>query len=153
MKQGVQAFHRTVDEKVADLGLTSLQWAPLVLLDKGSAATAAQLARCHNVDTSTMTRMLDRLEKKNLITRQRNVSDRRVVDIELTAEGRRLAQEIPRLIAESLNQHLCGFSREEFDTFLCLLHRFITGERQPDPCADDAGGINYALSKKGDDKK
>ncbi|MDR2838326.1 MAG: MarR family transcriptional regulator [Azonexus sp.] len=132
MKQGVQAFHRTVDEKVADLGLTSLQWGPLVLLANGKASTAAQLSRCHNVDTSTMTRMLDRLENKKLITRQRNASDRRVVDIELTEEGHRLAQKIPHIITESLNQHLRGFSREEFDLFQTLLRRFAEGERKGD---------------------
>jgi DNA-binding MarR family transcriptional regulator len=128
MKNGVQAFHRTVDEKVAGLGLTPLQWAPLVLLASGKASTAAELARCNNVDTSTMTRMLDRLENKNLVTRKRNTTDRRVLDIELTEAGRRLAQKIPDIIAESLNQHLRGFTREEFDTLLTLIRRFNDGE-------------------------
>lgn len=131
MKNGVQAFHRTVDEKVAGFDLTSLQWAPLVLLASGKASTAAELARCNNVDTSTMTRMLDRLENKSLIIRKRNTADRRVLDIKLTAEGRRLAEKIPAIIAESLNQHLRGFSREEFDTLLILLRRFNAGEQKP----------------------
>lgn len=130
LKYGVQAFHRTVDEKVAELGLTSLQWGPLVLLAHGKASTAAELSRCNNVDTSTMTRMLDRLENKGLVTRTRNSSDRRVFNIELTQEGRRLAERIPHLIAESLNQHLRGFSREEFETLQSLLRRFIEGEKK-----------------------
>lgn len=131
LKYSVQAFHRTVDAKVAGLGLTSMQWGPLVLLASGKASTAAELSRCNNVDTSTMTRMLDRLESKGLVTRTRNSSDRRVFDLGLTEEGRRLAEKIPHLIAESLNQHLRGFSREEFDTMQTLLQRFIAGENPP----------------------
>lgn len=129
IKYAMSAFHRTVDAKVTDYDLTSMQWAPLLLLASGKASTAAELARCNNVDTSTMTRMLDRLESKGLLTRKRNSADRRVFDIELTEEGNRLAQKIPFLIAESLNQHLHGFSREEFDMLESLLRRFIEAEK------------------------
>jgi DNA-binding MarR family transcriptional regulator len=125
IKHAMYAFHRTVDEKVTSLGLTSMQWGPLVLLASGKAATAAELARCNGVDTSTMTRMLDRLESKGLLTRTRSAADRRILDIALTDEGRRLAEKVPFLIAESLNQHLQGFSREEFETLHTLLHRFM----------------------------
>jgi DNA-binding MarR family transcriptional regulator len=129
IKYAVQAFHRTVDAKVVEYDLTSMQWAPLLLLASGRASTAAELARCNNVDTSTMTRMLDRLESKGLITRKRNSNDRRVFDLDLTDEGRRLAQKIPFLIAESLNQHLQGFTREEFEIMEKLLQRFIAAEK------------------------
>lgn len=132
IKHAMHAFHRTIDEKVADMDLTSMQWAPLVLLAHGRATTAAELSRCNGVETSTMTRMLDRLESKGLVTRKRNSNDRRVFDIELTEEGRRLAQKIPYLIAEGLNQHLKGFSREEFETLQALLNRFIAGEQKSD---------------------
>lgn len=129
IKHAMHAFHRTVDAKVADMDLTSMQWAPLLLLASGKASTAAELSRCNNVDTSTMTRMLDRLENKGLVTRKRNSNDRRVFDIELTEEGRRLAEKIPQLIADSLNQHLRGFTREEFETLSSLLKRFTAGEK------------------------
>lgn len=130
IKQAMHAFHRTIDEKVADLGLTSMQWAPLLLLASGKATTAAELSRCNGVDTSTMTRMLDRLESKGLVTRERNSTDRRVFDIRLTEEGRRFSEKIPYLIAEGLNQHLKGFSREEFEALESLLRRFISNEKK-----------------------
>jgi DNA-binding MarR family transcriptional regulator len=130
IKYAMHAFHRTIDEKVADLGLTSMQWGPLVLLAHGKATTAAELSRCNGVDTSTMTRMLDRLESKGLVTRKRSNTDRRVFDIALTEEGRRLAEKIPHLIAEGLNQHLKGFSQEEFETLKSLLTRFVENEQK-----------------------
>ena len=124
IRQAQLALHRTIDSKMAALDLTAMQWGPLLLIGHGKARTAADLSRCGGVETSTMTRMLDRLESKGLIIRKRSESDRRVIFLELTDEGKRLVSEVPNLLAESLNQHLCGFNQQELDTLKSLLKRF-----------------------------
>ena len=68
------------------------QWVPLHKLHMGTATTVAELARECQLDTGAMTRLLDRLEAKGLCRRVRSVSDRRVVNIELTDEGRAAAR-------------------------------------------------------------
>lgn len=123
IKQAQIALHRTMDSKMAVLDLTAMQWVPLVLLAYGKGRTAAELSRCNGVETSTMTRMLDRLEAKGLVIRKRCESDRRVIFLELTEEGRQLVAKVPYLIAESLNHHLRGFSQQEVDTLKALLRR------------------------------
>src|SRR5450830_1831750 len=65
IKHAYLALNRTIDTKMAEMDLTALQWAPLLLLAHGKARTAAELSRCTGVETSTMTRMLDRLESKD----------------------------------------------------------------------------------------
>lgn len=125
IKQAQMALQRTIDGKMATLDLTAMQWRPLMLLAYGKARTAAELSRCSDVETSTMTRMLDRLEAKGLLTRTRSDSDRRIIFIELTDEGRRLAADVPYLIAESFNHHLRGFSQPELDTMKALLRRIV----------------------------
>lgn len=125
IKQTQMALHRTIDSKMATLDLTAMQWRPLMLLAYGKARTAAELSRCSDVETSTMTRMLDRLEAKGLLSRTRSDSDRRIIFIELTEEGRRLVAEVPYLIAESFNHHLRGFSQQELDTLKSLLRRIV----------------------------
>lgn len=79
IKHAQVALHRTIDAKMTALDLTALQWAPLMLLVYGKGRTAAELSRCSGVETSTMTRMLDPLETKELIKRERSNSDRRVI--------------------------------------------------------------------------
>lgn len=123
IRQAQIAMHRTIDSKVADLDLTAMQWIPLLMLAHGKARTAAELSRCSGADTSTVTRMLDRLEAKGLIQRKRSETDRRIIFLELTEEGQRMATLIPPLIADSLNQHLRGFNQQEFDTFKSMLRR------------------------------
>lgn len=75
-----------------------------------------------------MTRMLDRLEAKGLVARKRSETDRRVINLELTKDGKRLVAKVPYLLAESMNQHLSGFSRDELDSFKSMLRRFASNE-------------------------
>lgn len=123
IRQAQLALHRTIDSKMAELDLTAMQWVPLLMLAKQKAQTAAELSRCLGVDTSTMTRMLDRLEAKGLLVRKRSMEDRRVIFLALTEEGRALSGRIPHAMAASLNQHLRGFSREELDELKRLLRK------------------------------
>jgi DNA-binding MarR family transcriptional regulator len=123
IKRVHQSLLRSIDERMQTYDLTAMQWGPLFLVAKGYD-TVAGCARLSNSDASSMTRMLDRLETKGLIRRIRSAADRRVVNIELTDAGRKLADIIPRELAHVLNHHLRGFSNEEYETLKNLLRRF-----------------------------
>lgn len=125
IKQAHLALHRTIDSNMSALDLTAMQWGPLMLLAYGKANTAAEMSRCGGVETSTMTRMLDRLEAKGLLVRKRSESDRRIIYLELTEAGQQLVAKVPDLLASSLNKHLRGFNAEEVATVKSLLRRII----------------------------
>jgi len=72
-----------------------------------------------------MTRTLDRLEAKGLCKRVRSETDRRVVNIEITAAGTRAASDIPEILSGVQNAHLSGFSSEEFQTLRDYLRRIL----------------------------
>ena len=65
--------------------------APLQRLLLDQTGTVAALARLCQLDAGGMTRLLDRLETKGLVRRERSQEDRRVVNLELTDEGRAAA--------------------------------------------------------------
>ena len=133
IKRAHQSLLRSVDERMQAYDLTAMQWGPLFLVAKGYD-TVAGCARLSNSDSSSMTRMLDRLETKGLIRRIRSATDRRVVNIELTEAGRKLADIIPRELAHVLQQHLRGFSIDEYETLKNLLRRFEqNGDVPSDP--------------------
>ena len=113
---------RSVDTRMQSLELTAMQWEPLLMLALGRADTVAALARECNVDCGAMTRMLDRLEQKQLLQRQRSESDRRVVHLALTEKGRDAADEIPQVVREELQRHMAGFSPVE----CALLNKLLT---------------------------
>lgn len=120
-----QTVGRELDHRMIDLGLTDAQWKPLLMLHQGECSTAADLSRiaCH--DTGAVTRLLDRLEAKGLIRRVRSAEDRRVVNLELTEAGGKIAAEVPKIIVGLANQVLTGFSPDEFEKFKNLLGRAL----------------------------
>ena len=67
--------------------MTPPQWAVLNTIFYGNGDTPAEIADYIGVDRSAVTRLVDRLEKKGLVTRKLNTSDHRSVNVELTAQG------------------------------------------------------------------
>ena len=117
------------DKRLAQHGLTSAQWGPLMRLRTLDGSTVAELARWLQVDAGAMTRLLDRLEKKGLCKRVRSTEDRRVVRVELTPAGESAIAEVPAVLAEVMNAHLAGFSRTEWKTLQGYLQRMVqTGD-------------------------
>jgi DNA-binding MarR family transcriptional regulator len=86
-------------------------------------------------DTGSMTRILDRLEEKGLLRRERSPDDRRVVLLRVAPAGR---AQLPRLRAVGsrvLAAHLAGFSAAEVEALQRLLGRMIDNGR-PDQGED-----------------
>lgn len=114
---------RLADQRMSVHGLTSAQWKPLWMLETGKGSTAQELTCLMNSDAGATTRMLDRLEAKGLITRERSADDRRVVQLKLTDAGREAVRDVPYVLAELNNQALRGFTRAEFEQFKDYLLR------------------------------
>ena len=91
---------------------------------------AAELARDCFLDTSAMTRLLDRLEAKGYCTRTRSSVDRRVVQLELTEAGRAAARDIPQVLSGVQNTYLRGFSDAEWHTLKGYLQRVLANASQ-----------------------
>lgn len=120
----------SIDRQIAERDISHDQWGILLLLAKGHGETAADLARVMACDTGSMTRMIDRLEAKGFVSRQRCEQDRRVVWLELTVAGREIARKVTSVVVDVLNQHLRGFSAEELETFKGFLRRMLVNREQ-----------------------
>lgn len=132
LKRTTASLTRMIDQGVVPLGLTAMQWKPLVMICHGNLNTPAELSRKTMIDTGAMTRTLDRLESKGFLTRHRCEEDRRVVKLELTDSGRHVADGILPIVADSVNAHLEGFSHDEVMLLLDFLHRMIANGANPD---------------------
>lgn len=95
---------RLLDKHLVDEDVTAAQFKVLILLQMTEVDSPAELCRCLALDSGAMTRMLDRLEQKDFITRGRCDEDRRQVRLMLTAEGQRLAGRLPQIGAEAMNE-------------------------------------------------
>jgi DNA-binding MarR family transcriptional regulator len=121
----LHAFADHYEPLFAPFDITYPQWTILMLLYADMARTSADMARqmCH--DAGAMTRLVDQLEKRSLLTRVRDTADRRVVNLVLTAEGHALADSLKGRVVDFLNVALADFSKEELATWLTLTMRMI----------------------------
>jgi DNA-binding MarR family transcriptional regulator len=125
IKQVFASLVRRIDERMQPLELTAMQWEPVLLLSLKRADTVAALARESQVDCGAMTRMLDRLEEKQLLRRRRSEADRRVVHLELSVKGQKVARAILPVVLEELQIHLRDFRRDEQLMLIELLSRML----------------------------
>ncbi len=114
-----------IEQEMASLDITHAQASCLMMLARGTAATVTDLGRELNTDVGSVTRLLNRMEKRGLIVRQRRDDDRRVVDLSLTEEGRTLAGQLPPLFCNVLRHHFRNFSAEEIEILRAMLKRVI----------------------------
>lgn len=125
MHRVVQAMRRQIDQRMAALGLTAAQWAPLWRIRLDGPIGARELAQAIGVDAGAMTRLVDRLVAKGLVQRVRAADDRRSVRLTLTAAGEAVAARLPAELAAVNNACLRGFDEAEWQQLRGLLQRML----------------------------
>jgi DNA-binding MarR family transcriptional regulator len=125
IKMVMSSLLRRVDQNMQPLELTGMQWEPVMMLWLKRADTVAGLARVSQMGFASMSRMLDRLEEKDLLRRERSATDRRVVHLHLTSKGKKVANKIWPIVVEGMHVHLEGFKKEELAQFSDFLGRML----------------------------
>ena len=82
------------------VGLTVPQILIMQTVDVTDSLPVSEIARRVSLSQATVTSILDRLEKKDFIRRDRNHSDRRIVSISLTPSGKNQIDNAPDLLQE-----------------------------------------------------
>ena len=114
-----------LDAELQPFGMTAMQFAILKNVAEGAAETAADLCRLLHYDNGSMTRLLDRLEQKGLIRRERSKDDRRVVSLRITGAGRTVLPRLRDSAARVIERMLNGFSAAEVNDLRVSLGRMI----------------------------
>ena len=105
------------------LGLANGQELLLLQLWDRDGCSQTDLVDRLGIDPSTVTKMLQRLERGGWVRRTRSGGDRRVTVVSLTAAGRRLQGDVTRLWGELEHETVKRLSADERATLLGLLHK------------------------------
>ncbi|MFG3224122.1 MarR family winged helix-turn-helix transcriptional regulator [Kitasatospora sp. NPDC048194] len=124
--------HGRFERQLAEHGVTVSQWAVLITVHRGDATTTREVARYIDIDVGAVSRLVDRLIAKGLMSREADPGSRRILRLTLTDAGRDLA---PRLaeIADRNDAHF--FAHLDPDQRLQLEKwiRHLVGEAHPEP--------------------
>ncbi|MGH2585059.1 MAG: MarR family winged helix-turn-helix transcriptional regulator [Dehalococcoidia bacterium] len=116
---------RRLSSKLAGYSVTPPQWGVLVALWEQDGLSLSELAKRSFFDGPTMTGIVDRLEKANLVERRRDSADRRVISVYLTEEGHNLQARLPVLSEEANREATIGLAPQDVSHFVETLRRII----------------------------
>lgn len=127
---------RLLDKHLAHLDITAAQFKVLFFVGHDRANTPAELCRELSIDSGSMTRMLDRLARKELLVRQPCQNDRRSVRLHLSPAGQAVNDQAPQIAAAAMNELVGGLSREELSTLTGLLDKILRSHGAATSCAE-----------------
>ncbi|MGO9782346.1 MAG: MarR family winged helix-turn-helix transcriptional regulator [Streptosporangiaceae bacterium] len=124
-------------EYLRPLGLYPGQELLLLQLAEGERRSQRELVDALGIDHSTVTKMLQRLERAGVVARQQSANDRRVVLVQLTEEGCVHRRAVEQMWARMEAAASGGLSEEQHAQLLELLRRVEgcldqLGQRSPD---------------------
>ncbi|MFJ3484334.1 MarR family winged helix-turn-helix transcriptional regulator [Pseudomonas sp. NPDC090202] len=123
--------NRILDKHLEPYDLTAQQFKVLVIVALYGAETPADLCRSLCLDSGSMTRMLDRLEQKDLLMRTRSESDRRQVKLVLTESGQALSDLLPQIGAKAMNEMVGVLEDGELAMLEKLLTKVLVAAADP----------------------
>ncbi len=111
------AIARRLQKKfnTAGLNLTIEQWSVLYHLWKQEGISQQELCNATFRDKPSITRLVDNLEKQNLVKRVPSETDRRINLIYLTKQAQKLQEESMLLAEETLNEALETVPADKID--------------------------------------
>lgn len=111
------AIARRLQKKfnASGLNLTIEQWSVLYHLWKADGKSQQELCNATFRDKPSITRLVDNLEKLNLVKRVPDESDRRINKIYVTKEAKKLQEQTMQLAEETLNEALEGVPAEQIN--------------------------------------
>lgn len=124
-----RAHHRQVDvfdRYTAAFEISGREYAVMLLLEAHERLWQSQIAEALNLDRTTVTYLVDALEKRGWAGRNRDPADRRAHVVGLTSSGQQALAEIQPAVADAKSEMLAPLSEAEQDQLRDLLTRLIS---------------------------
>ncbi len=113
-----------------DMKFSKTEILSLLFIDKRGDITMTELAEYLNTPMSTANGIVERLVKKGYVSRSRSDTDRRIVVVCLTPEGRQLLAGFHALITDYINMALEVLSEEEASALIGIVLKITRGLRE-----------------------
>ncbi|HHP7244388.1 MAG TPA: MarR family winged helix-turn-helix transcriptional regulator [Elainellaceae cyanobacterium] len=120
-----QLMYRDFLERLEPYGLTPFHYLVLCCLWEEDGLSTSGIADKLKQLGATLTGVVDRMEDRNLVYRERDPSDRRIIRIWLTEEGKQLMHVLPAIGAKTIDKATDGIPEAQHEAVLRLLDQII----------------------------
>lgn len=115
-----------LQKTLKDYDITTEQWAILCRLYISEGCNQKKIANKCLKDKAALTRILDLLEKKELVRREISPNDGREFLVSITDKGRSLYNEVLPKVIETTQNNMALFSEQEINQLKYLLNKLIS---------------------------
>ena len=112
--------------QAAGFDVTPEQWGILCALWEKEGRSQSELAEITIKDTANITRMIDVMENKGLVFREKDPFDRRTYKIFLTKQGQELQNQLVPVVQGFVERALSCFGRAERDNLMRMMNKLYT---------------------------
>lgn len=123
MDNSTKYITETFDHILSSKGVTRVQWIALYYLGKDESMNQKELADLMKIKESTVARLIDRMRKAGLVSRERSKKDKRAFDIKLTEKGIKYRKDLMPEGDKFNNMVNKGISEEEMEFFMKILNK------------------------------
>jgi len=123
VRQAQGTMHRRLIETLGSVDLTQKQAGALWLVGANPGTSQIGIGGALRMDRATTMAIIDRLEGRDLVVRQRSTVDRRRHELYLTPEGQKLLVQVKKLSREHEARFSDRFTPAELETLIALLSR------------------------------
>lgn len=120
-----QLLNRRLQALLEPFGLTAFQWEVLCCLWKENGVPTSTLSEQLQQLGGTLTGVLDVMEKRGLVRRERDSQDRRIWRVWLTDDGEQLKQVLPSLVNELKEETFACLSPKELQQLSNLIDKVM----------------------------
>jgi DNA-binding MarR family transcriptional regulator len=114
-----------LERRFAAEDVTVTQWIALKVVRDAAVSNPGELARELNITSGATTRLIDTLEERGLMLRDRSAEDRRLVGLRVTEAGEAMIQAIAPIVVAGWNELIADFSDPEVEQFSAMLVRLL----------------------------
>jgi DNA-binding MarR family transcriptional regulator len=118
-------MNQIAEQRFQSQPITFTQWLVLIHLTEHPRLSPTQLSLHLGHDMGALTRVVDDLEKQELVRRERSEQDRRAVLITATPEGRRRALAAKVFVLDIVNELVEPYSKADTELMVSLLQRLL----------------------------
>ena len=126
LNQASRLLSHQIEQTLKPAGLTIQQFGLLRIIAAEGPITQNVFAAKYNVDRTTVTEIVDGMEERGLVSRQKSAKDRRCNDLFLTPGGKRLLARAQKMVEKTNQQFLSALSAGEWNELRESLVKLIT---------------------------
>lgn len=123
LNRAVSRYNVVIESQLRPLSLDIPSWRVLMILGEAQPLPIAQVAKSAVINISTMMRIVERMQKADLIETTPSASDGRVTDLRLTTLGHEKLGAARDVTAPIYHRLIRGFSATDFGRLLDMLGR------------------------------